>query len=148
MEHIIAARFPATTDAEAAVARMPWVDPADICIFLNSPPGQHGALGALGGPVVAIAAAAVGAYAGSLVGATAGMGDEGGHPPAEERRQAGVMLSVRIAEPSVESRVIAVLRTEGAMDIERAQGEWRDGDWIDFDPLAAPRLIEPTPGAR
>ncbi|MBK8325081.1 MAG: hypothetical protein IPL06_21055 [Betaproteobacteria bacterium] len=160
---------------------MPDLDPADICIFLNSPPGQHGmqelggdeqedpetrqagasaaggsaaaalaagAVGALAGPVVAIAAAAVGAYSGSLVGAAAGMGAEPGNGPADERRPGGVMLAVRIALPGHEDRVIAALRAEGALDIESAEGEWRDGDWIDFDPLAAPRLIAPAPDDR
>src|SRR5450631_4633889 len=100
-----------------------------------------GAIGALGGPVVAVAAAAVGAYTGSLVGAIAGLGAHDDKPHSEERR-AGIMLSVRIAEPSNEKRVIATLRAEGAADIEMADGEWRDGGWSDFDPVAVPRLVE------
>ena len=101
-----------------------------------------GAIGALGGPVVALAAAAVGAYSGSLVGAMAGLGDHDDKPHAPERRPGGVMLSVRIANPANEKRVIATLRAEGAADIEQAHGEWRDGDWADFNPVAAPRLVE------
>jgi hypothetical protein len=105
-----------------------------------------GAIGALGGPVVALAAAAVGAYSGSLVGAMAGLEghDDEPHPP--ERRPGGIMLSVRIAEPANEKRVIATLRAEGAADIEAAYGEWRDGDWADFDPVAAPRLVASASG--
>jgi len=38
--------------------------------------------------------------------------------------------------------VIATLRAEGAADIEQAHGEWRDGDWPDFNPVAAPRRVE------
>jgi hypothetical protein len=38
--------------------------------------------------------------------------------------------------------VIYTLRAEGAVDIERAEGEWRDGDWVDFNPIAAPRLVD------
>lgn len=52
------------------------------------------------------------------------------------------MLSVRIANPVNEKRVIATQRAEGAADIEEAHGEWRDGDWADFNPVAAPRLVE------
>lgn len=104
-----------------------------------------GAIGVLGGPAVALAAAAVGAYTGSLVGALAGMGDHDGKPHAPDRRPGGVMLSVRIAKPANEERVIATLRAEGAADIEQAYGEWRDGDWTDFDPVAAPRLVESAP---
>ena len=102
-----------------------------------------GAVGALGGPVVALAAAATGAYLGSMAGAMAGLGpDEDKKPRAPDRRPAGVILAVRIADPASEDRVIASLRTKGAADIEQAQGEWRDGDWIDFNPVAKPRLVD------
>jgi hypothetical protein len=174
MERIIAARFQTVGEADAVAAMLSYIDTADISIFHNNPPGQHGtlalggdededpsaagagktsattavsaglaagAIGALGGPVVAVAAAAVGAYTGSLVGAMAGMGNHDDEPHREERR-AGIMLSVRIAEPANEKRVIATLRAEGAADIEEADGEWRDGGWSDFDPVASPRLVE------
>jgi hypothetical protein len=101
-----------------------------------------GAIGALGGPVVALTAAATGAYLGSLVGALAGLGNDDDTLRAPERRPGGVMLSVHIANPVNEKRVIATLRAEGAADIEQAHGEWRDGDWADFNPVAAPRLVE------
>lgn len=100
-----------------------------------------GAIGALGGPVVALAAAATGAYLGSLAGAMHGLGTQDGEPEPLQRRPAGVMLSVRIADVQNEAKVIAALRARGAADIEHAKGEWRDGDWTDFDPVAAPRLI-------
>ena len=32
-------------------------------------------------------------------------------------------------------------RSRGAIDIERAEGVWRDGTWADFDPLRTPRLV-------
>lgn len=100
-----------------------------------------GAVGALGGPVVALAAAATGAYLGSLAGAMDGLGTDG-KPRGRERRPGGIMLSVRIATPMIEKKVIATLRAQGAADIERADGKWRDGDWTDFDPVAAPQLVE------
>jgi len=100
-----------------------------------------GAVGAIGGPVVAIAAAAAGAYAGSLGGAMHGMDGEG-TPSTPERRPAGVILSVRIADASNEARVIATLRTQGATGIEQAHGAWSNGDWTDFDPVAAPQLVD------
>jgi S-formylglutathione hydrolase FrmB len=52
------------------------------------------------------------------------------------------MLSVRIANPASEKRVVAILRSKGAADVEQALGEWRDGDWTDFDPVAAPHLVK------
>jgi len=104
-----------------------------------------GAVGALGGPVVALAAAATGAYLGSLAGAMQGLGNHDDKPRAPERRPSGVMLSVRIAKPVNQKRVIATLRAEGAADIEQADGEWRNGDWADFDPVAVPRLVTSHP---
>lgn len=101
-----------------------------------------GAIGALGGPVVALAAAATGAYVGAFGGALHGLGDEDSKPHAADHRPSGVILSVRIADPVNEERVIATLRTEDATDIEQAEGEWLNGDWIDFDPITVPRLVK------
>ncbi len=102
-----------------------------------------GAIGALGGPVVALAAAATGAYVGSLGGALQGLGEDQPHAP--DNRPGGIILSVRIADPQNENRVIETLRAEGAADIEQADGEWSDGDWVDFDPVAIPRLVKAKP---
>lgn len=88
------------------------------------------------------AAAATGAYVGSMAGAMHGLGEQEGKASAPLRRAGGVMLAVRIAEPANKAKVIDVLRAGGAADIEQAQGEWRDGDWADFDPVAKPRLIQ------
>ena len=99
-----------------------------------------GIIGTLGGPTVALAAAATGAYVGSLAGALLRTSDDQPHAP--ERRRGGIILSVHIANPESENRVISTLRAQGALDIEQAQGEWRDGDWTDFNPLAVPQLVE------
>ena len=32
-----------------------------------------------------------------------------------------------------------------ARDIEQAEGQWLDGDWVDFDPVAVPRLVAGAP---
>lgn len=99
-----------------------------------------GAIGMLGGPVVALAAAGVGAYTGSMVGAIGGLGDDD-PPPHAMRRPAGVIVAVRLAFAGDEQRVIADLRRGGAVDIEHANGIWDDGDWSDFNPAAAPQLV-------
>jgi hypothetical protein len=172
MERIIAGRFETKDGADAVAASITqYIDAADICIFHNNPPGQHGAyfvggdeaidpgadgagrsaagaavavglaagaIGALGGPVVALAAAATGAYVGTLAGALNGLGN---HEEKPEPRPAGIILAVRIANPLNEKRVINTLQAEGAADIEQADGEWREGDWTDFNPVAAPRLV-------
>lgn len=101
-----------------------------------------GAIGAIGGPVIALAAAATGAYVGAFGGALNGLGDDDGKPHAPDNRPGGIILSVRIADPANEERVIATLRAEDAADIEQAEGEWLDGDWVDFDPVTAPRLVK------
>jgi len=101
-----------------------------------------GAIGALAGPVVALAAAGTGAYLGSLAGAIDGLGNQDDKPRVPDLRPGGVILSVRIAYPANETRVIDTLRAQGAADIEFAQGEWLDANWTDFDPVAAPRLVE------
>ena len=74
-----------------------------------------------------------------------GLGNHDDKLNAPERRPAGIMLSVRISGAVVERRVIDALRAQGAADIEQAQGEWRDGGWADFNPVAAPRLVETAP---
>jgi hypothetical protein len=53
---------------------------------------------------------------------------------------------VRIANPATEQRIVDTLRAQGAADIEEAEGEWRDGDWVDFNPVAKPKLVERTLG--
>ncbi|MCY1204241.1 hypothetical protein D9M68_475140 [compost metagenome] len=55
---------------------------------------------------------------------------------------AGRFDSFSTAE-SVASRLQArgfadLLRREGAKDVERADGQWVDGRWVDFDPLVPP----------
>lgn len=131
-----------TTDAEAVDADAED-GPASATGGAVATALAAGAVGALGGPLVAIVAAGVGAYAGSFVGALAGLGDDEDEPVSTGpvNRAGGVMLSVRISEPVNELRVIETLRAEGAADIEHAQGQWADGDWIDFDPGAAPQLV-------
>jgi hypothetical protein len=99
-----------------------------------------GVIGMVGGPVTALAAAGVAAYTGSLVGAMNGMqGEQAENLP--KLRPAGVILAVRIARRTIEKRVVSDLRNSGADDIEQAEGEWRDGDWVDFKPLQAPTLV-------
>ena len=99
-----------------------------------------GAIGMIGGPVTALAAAGVAAYTGSLVGGMSGMHTEEARL-LPQLRPAGVILAVRIARPNSEKFVVDDLRLAGAADIEHAEGEWRDGDWVDFNPMLEPRLI-------
>jgi uncharacterized membrane protein len=93
----------------------------------------------------AIAGVGVGAYGGSLIGGVSGSGEGQAEAGAEEdehaERRSGMMVAVR-ADADGEARAIQTLRKAGALDIERASGEWRDGGWTDFDPTELPELVE------
>ena len=97
----------------------------------------------VGGPAVGAIAAAVGGYTGSLAGTAGGLSKEGeGTEKALHPRLAGMMLAVRVANADHTQRIIEGLRRHGAADIERAKGEWTNGDWVDFDPVASPQLVD------
>lgn len=102
-----------------------------------------GAIGtAVGGPAVGAVAAAVGAYTGSLPGTAKGLPEEGENtnkaiPP----RSAGMMLAVHITNDNYTQTIIKRLRHAGAADIERATGTWKNGDWVDFDPVTPPERV-------
>lgn len=57
--------------------------------------------------------------------------------PHEVRQDQGnFLLSVRVGDPADEGLVIVALRGQGALDIQPSEGEWLDGEWVDFDPIA------------
>ena len=111
------------------------------------------------GPAAAVAGAGAGAYVGSLAGARSDMGEgdsaakETGEPapPSDGvplERPAGFIVAARA--PEYARRVIAanVLESMGAKDVERADGTWQMGKWVDFDPLQSPKLVDPPPSGR
>lgn len=98
---------------------------------------------AVGGPAVGAVAAAVGGYTGSLAGTAGGLPGEGeGANRGPHSRGAGMMLAVRVANANDRQRIIDCLRQHGAEDIETARGKWVNGEWADFDPVAAPHLVD------
>jgi hypothetical protein len=116
-----------------------------------------GVLGAVVGGVIAasfaesvwliIPGAGVGAYIGSLAGSMSILGrarrrrsiEEATEEHRHEGRKSGVVLAVHTAREH-EKRIASLLREAGGVEVERAQGRWRDGKWEDFDPLVAPEL--------
>jgi hypothetical protein len=46
------------------------------------------------------------------------------------------MIAVNVDRQGMELRALNVLKRCGARDVGRAEGEWRDGSWRDFDPRA------------
>lgn len=118
------------------------------------------------GPAGPLLGAAVGAYTGSLVGALGGMkrsevaveivARNANNLPAPEpamqrdaeisptseadevaARQPGVMLAVAVATAEQRADAETILRRY-AYQIQQSEGDLRNGDWIDFDPLATP----------
>jgi hypothetical protein len=47
------------------------------------------------------------------------------------------MLAVH-APPGRDGAAGLILRAAGGEDVERAQGRWQKGKWVDFDPLSPP----------
>lgn len=91
--------------------------------------------------LIPIVAAAVGAYVGSFAGALGKMEPQpqSQSPDEEPRplREAGVMLATHVPESNV-ALVTQLLREGGAEAVEQADGTWKDGQWIDFDPSMPP----------
>ena len=123
--------------------------------------GKGVAAGAAAGAAVGAAAASVvgpvGTVTGGLVGAHVG-GLMGSLSQTEERnekgeandventqpqRKAGMLVAVSVADEEHEGRALDVLRSLGAVDLERNEGTIENGDWSDFNPVAPLRLIQP-----
>lgn len=67
---------------------------------------------------------------------------------AQPPRHAGMLAAVAVTDDEHQQRAIAVLRTCGAAEIERAEGTIANGDWNDFNALATPVLIQNVQGQR
>ncbi|MDQ6621603.1 MAG: hypothetical protein M3Z31_18240, partial [Pseudomonadota bacterium] len=106
------------------------------------------AAGLTAGPA-AIATAGVGAFVGSLAGAAQVSEDDNA---LSVRRPAGVMVAVNAAGEDREQQAVTVMRECGADNIERADGVWENGNWINFDPTSIPDLVDQenlhAPGAQ
>jgi hypothetical protein len=94
----------------------------------------------IAGPIALPGGLAAGAYAGSLAGALNAMGDED-KPPTAVERPAGIMVAVNVDGAIGDDVVVELLYETDATFIELAEGTWRDGQWVDFDPIAPPRQI-------
>jgi hypothetical protein len=111
------------------------------------------------GPAAIIAGAGAGAYAGSLVGALGDMKEKPAAPDPDQQpvdsivvadaavdaaavRSGGMFVAVRAVEFGKRVEAANILRTEGARDVERADGTWQAGKWVDFDPLKPPLFVD------
>lgn len=96
----------------------------------------------LTGPIGAITGGLVGAHLGNLVGALGKMKDDEDPENAPPIRHAGLMVAVSTPNTQCEQRAIAILREQGAQQLESSTGHIVRGDWEDFDPASAPQLID------
>jgi hypothetical protein len=100
-------------------------------------------------PVFAvIVATCIGAYIGSLAG---GLLATRQHPRVqrpgqntEAQRHAGVLAAVHVTAET-EALAARTLRDMGGKEVEQAVGRWRDGKWVDFDPVQPPVLSDKVP---
>ena len=97
--------------------------------------------------VIAIVGGGIGAYVGSLIGALSGMRNaQKKARPGRDRgvRESGVMVAA-LANPDNEMLALNLLKSHDGKDVERANGSWRDGKWVDFDPVCPPVLSDKIP---
>ena len=164
MTTIIAGMFDTVHKAEDAMGKLigGQFGAKDVCTFANNPPGQHdgfpmggdenedpgskhadgdaGKGAAVGLGTGAAVGAGIGAYLGSLAGALHGMEGRGTQED-PVGRPAGIVVAVRIESGKAEQSAISTLQTYGAIHVEKAEGQWNDGKWIDFDPLSMPVIL-------
>jgi len=90
----------------------------------------------LGAPALWITGG-VGALVGVFAGVMSHLHDAGrrDHTPEHPiEMPAGRMIAVCVDRAGSEPRAVTVLRQNGAREVGRAQGQWLNGGWRDFDP--------------
>lgn len=102
-----------------------------------------GPIVAAGPLAAALAGAGVGAVAGGLIGGLtdAGVSEEDANYYAESVRRGGALVTVR-ADESRADEAARIMRSHGAVDIERRAEQWREAGWTRHDPAAEPYSVE------
>ncbi len=96
------------------------------------------------GPIAAaLAGAGVGAVAGGLIGGLTGVGvsEDDASYYAESVRRGGALVTVR-ADDSRADDAASVMRSHGAVDIERRVEQWKQQGWTRHDPGATPYSVD------
>ena len=94
-----------------------------------------GELGLVAIPLGAGVGAYIGSFAGSMSRVRAGERSSASvEHPVEPR--GGRMIAVNVDRAGTEKRAIEILRRHSARDVRRAEGDWANGSWRDFDPRA------------
>jgi hypothetical protein len=114
---------------------------------------KSGAVGAVAGAVAGITAtpllgpagiaagAGVGAYTGSLVGGMKRGVDREPQPDHTVLRPAEALVAVNRDGAIGEMEIVRIMEQCGAWQVERTEGTWANGEWVDFDPALSPHLI-------
>lgn len=102
-----------------------------------------GPIVAAGPLAAALAGAGVGAVAGGLIGGLTGAGvsEEDANYYAESVRRGGALVTVR-ADDARADEAARIMRSHGAVDIERRAEQWREAGWTRHDPSAEPYSVE------
>jgi hypothetical protein len=102
-----------------------------------------GPIVAAGPLAAALAGAGVGAVAGGLIGGltSAGVPEDDANYYAEAVRRGGALVTVRADDARAEEAA-RIMRTHGAVDIERRAEQWREAGWTRHDPSAEPYSVE------
>jgi hypothetical protein len=107
------------------------------------------------GPVGTVTGGLLGAHVGNLVGSLSQMkerGETGEHGEDADNavpiRHSGLMLAVAVGDQDNVDHAAHLLRSLGAVELERAEGTIEGGDWTDFDPTATPHLLQHAPQER
>lgn len=103
------------------------------------------AAGSVAGPIGAAAGAGVGAYTGSLAGAVSETDKEAessdaasGEKPVD--RKAGLHVAAEI-DSKTRQDVVMLIRQHDGDQLEEAEGQIENGEWVDFDPTRPVHLI-------
>lgn len=96
------------------------------------------------GPLAAtLSVAGAGVIAGGLIGSLTDLGvpEADAEAYAEAVRRGGAIVTVRAADDATDD-VVEVMRTHGAIDIDKRAAAWREQGWSGFDADAAPYSSE------
>jgi hypothetical protein len=63
------------------------------------------------------------------------------HANSAPLHRAGMLVAVEVIDKANQEKAIAVLQRLGAKNMEEAEGEIVNGEWIDFDPLSDARYL-------
>lgn len=121
MGTIVSGTFTTFEEAEHAALRLRTLsgDPRLVAEFYRSPDGHHVPPGEL-----------------------SFRADDQYEPQgAAPRRRGGPVVAIAVPGPDVERAARQLFTDTGATQVEVAEGQFRDGEWRDYDPESVPNLV-------